>query len=122
LQLLPLKDDKDDKSINNLDNNLIGNKEDYYDYEQENLNLGKIRWIHYILNNIYCTNCESNIQERIETCNEIAKKYMSYECILYNQIMFEQLLMDYRWNDNSLKNLTNNDLILKLKNLEFDFT
>ena len=47
---------------------------------------------------------------------------MSYECILYNQIMLEQLLMDYRWNDKSLKNLTNNDLILKLKNLEFDFT
>ena len=52
MQLLPLKDDKDDKSINNLDNYLIDNKEDYYDYEQEILNLGKISWGHYILNNI----------------------------------------------------------------------
>ena len=86
------------------------------------MNLGKINWLHYLLNKIYCTKCGFNIQDRIETCNEIIQKYMSYENILYNQIIFERLLMDYRWNDNSLKNLCNNNLIIKLKNLEFGFT
>ena len=100
LQLFPINNDK---VINNLDNNLLYNKAETDDYEHENLNLEKIIWIRYLLNNIYCANCGSNIQDRIETCNEIIQKYMSYECILYNQLMFEQLLMDYKWNDNSLK-------------------
>lgn len=118
LQLLPLSNDKD---INNLDKKLIDNKI-YDDYEKENLNLEKISWFRYFLNKMYCTNCGCNVQDIIETCNEIIQKYMSYECILFNQIMFEQLLMDYKWNDNSLKNLDNNDLIAKLKNLELGFS
>lgn len=119
IKLYPLKDDKD--SIN-LDNNLIDNKDNDNTYGQDNLNLEKISWFRYLLNNIYCSNCGCNTQDRIDICNEIIQKYMSYECILYNQIMFEQLLMDYRWNDNSLKKLANNNLIIMLKNLEFGFT
>ena len=119
IKLYPLKDDKD--SIN-LDNNLIDNKDDDDTYRQDNLNLEKISWFRYLLNNIYCSNCGCNTQDRIDICNEIIQKYMSYECILYNQIMFEQLLMDYRWNDNSLKKLANNNLIIMLKNLELGFT
>ena len=119
IKLYPLKDDKD--SIN-LDNNLIDNKDDDDTYRQDNLNLEKISWFRYLLNNIYCSNCGCNTQERIDICNEIIQKYMSYECILYNQIMFEQLLMNYRWNDNSLKKLANNNLIIMLKNLELGFT
>ena len=119
LELFPLNSDKD--SIN-LDSNLIDNKEDtdYYKKEEGKLNLEKIIWIRYLLNNIYCSNCECNTQDRIETCNEIIRHYMSYECILYNQLMLEQLLKDYRWNDNSLNNLVNNNLIVKLKNLEYE--
>lgn len=120
LELFPLEYNKD---TSNLDNQLIDNKVYFNsDYEKETLNLGKINWLHYLLNKIYCTKCGFNIQDRIETCNEIIQKYMSYENILYNQIIFERLLMDYRWNDNSLKNLCNNNLIIKLKNLEFGFT
>ena len=47
---------------------------------------------------------------------------MSYECILYNQIMLENLFLDYKWNDDSLKDLKNNKLIDKIKYLEFEFT
>ena len=115
LELFPLNNVKDNS---NLKNNLIDKKTDTEDYEQEIFNLDRISWIRYLLNNIYFPICGCNIQDRIKSCNEIIQQYMSYECILYNQLMFEQLLMDYRWNDNSLKNLANNNLIVKLKNLE----
>ena len=129
LQLLPtqnnasINNNGDDNDTNNLDNNLIDNKvDDDDDNNQEVLHLQKISWIRYLLNNISCIKCGSNVQERIETCNEIIEKYMTYEGILYNQIMFEQLLKDYKWNDKSLKQFTNGELFLKLKYLELGFT
>ena len=126
LELFPLQNDKE---INSLDNKLIDNKEENKEenedeeHELENLKLEKISWIRYIFNNIYCSKCGCYIQDKIDTCNEIIRKYMSYDCILYNQIMFEQLLKDYKWNNNSLKNLGyNNNLFDKLKNLELGIT
>jgi hypothetical protein len=117
-ELLPLSIND---NYNDLNNNFIDNKVDD-DKEPESLNFPKISFIHHLLNNIYCKKCGLNVQDRIETCNEIIKKYMSYEYILYNQMMLEQLLMDYKWNDKSLKDLGNNNLIQKLKNMSFDFT
>ena len=103
-----------DNKIEKLDINKVYDDNN----EEENLHLEKLSWTCYLLNNIYCRKYKCNIQERIELCNEIIKKYMSYEYILYNQLMLEQLLIDYKWNDNSLKNLVNNNLIDKLKFLE----
>ena len=51
----------------------------------------------------------------INICNNILYKYSSIETILYNQIMFENLLKDYHWNDNNLEIVENNYLIKKLK-------
>ena len=115
-ELMPLSKDN---NINNLRNNLIVNETGD---ETENFDLKKIGFIHYICNIFYCKKLGSNVQERIETCNDIIHTYMSYECILYNQIMLENLLMDYKWNDTSLKEITNNNLIHKLQNLEFEYT
>ena len=131
-QLLP-NNDNDINDINDLDINLINNKIDEVyevnDNDNDNVteksDLKKIRWICYILNYIYCTKCikcRFNVQDRIDTCNEIIQKYMSYECILYNQIMFEQLLKDYKWNDKKLKELRNHNLFIKLNNLELGLT
>ena len=55
-------------------------------------------------------------QEIIDKCNEIILKYYSEENILYNQLMLEILLKDYKWNDPELNKLDNNKLILQLKN------
>jgi len=114
--LLPLSKDN---NTNNIRNNLIVNEADD---ESENFELKKIGCIHYLFNNLYCKKLGLNVQESIEACNDIIQIYMSYECILYNQIMLENLLMDYKWNDKSLKELTNNYLIHKLQNLEFEYT
>lgn len=105
--------------MNNIKNNLIVNETGD---EPEKFDLRKISCIHYLCNNLYCKKLDLNVQESIETCNDIIQTYMSYECILYNQIMLENLLMDYNWNDQSLKELTNNNLIRKLQNLEIEYT
>lgn len=55
-------------------------------------------------------------QEIIDKCNEIILKYYSVENILYNQLMLEILLKDYKWNVPELNKLDNNKLILQLKN------
>jgi hypothetical protein len=121
VELMPLdNNDNNDNLISNKDNLIINEADD--ENESENINLKKVSFLHYWFNNIYCKSLGLNIQERIETSNEIIKTYMSYECILYNQIMLENLFLDYKWNDDSLKDLKNNKLIEKIKNLEFEFT
>jgi len=84
--------------------------------------LPKYSFMQFFLNNIYCKSWKScakyeRQQEILEICNTINKKYLSIDSILYNQIMIENLLRDYNWNNSLLNNIKNNELILKLKNL-----
>jgi len=75
----------------------------------------RLKLIHFLLANIYCK--KKNIKNEykiIKICNKILSKYISIENILYNQIMFEDLLKDYQWNDNNLRIIENNYLIKKL--------
>ena len=123
-QLMPINDinDDNDNSINKKDDNLlitnlISNENDEIN-DNEIIYLKKISFINYLLNNFYCKKLDFNVQERIETCNEIVKTYMSYENILYNMMVLENLLSDYIWNNPKLKYLNNNQLIGRLKNLE----
>ena len=69
------------------------------------------------MNNIYCRCCRKNKkQELINTCNKIVSKYTSIDYILLNQIKLENLFKDYKWNDPSLNDIKNNELIISLKN------
>ena len=56
-------------------------------------------------------------QEILQLCNTINMRYLSLDSILYNQIMIENLLHDYNWNNSLLNDVKNNELILKLKTL-----
>ena len=76
----------------------------------------------FFLNNIYCKSWKKcakyeKQQEILQLCNDIDKKYLSIDSILYNQIMIENLFRDHIWNNYSLNNIKNNELILKLQNL-----
>jgi hypothetical protein len=51
----------------------------------------------------------------INTCNAIIFKYLSIENILYSQIIFENLLKDYKWNEPNLTRIDSNFSIKKLK-------
>ena len=76
----------------------------------------RIKLIHFLLENIYCKkNNIKNEYKIIKICNKILSKFLSIESILYNQIMFENLLKDYQWNENNLRIIENNYLIKKLK-------
>ena len=77
----------------------------------------KLRFIDFLFNNIYIEKlCKLNKQKIIDQCNKIISKYYSIELVLYNQIMFENFLKDYKWNDPGLNNFDNNELIIQLKN------
>ena len=95
--------------------------------DKKGIILPKYSFVQFLLNNAYCQCCKRRIclrefnkyyqQDIIEICNTINMKYLSVNSLLYNQIMIENLLKDYNWNNSSLNNIKNNELILKLQNL-----
>lgn len=101
----------DDKEINNK--NLL---DDINNDEEGVIILPKLRMIHYLLNNIYgLKKWKSNKQEIITLCKEILSTYISIDYLLLNQIKFENLMKDYKWNNPKLKDIKTNELISKLK-------
>ena len=94
-------------------------EKEYKDDESDNslINLPKQRFINFILNRLFIHNCcKSNKQKLITLCNSIIYKYNSIENILYNQIRFENLLNDYKWNNPKLNDIQNNKTILEIRN------
>ena len=82
-----------------------------------NLHLPKMPFVNFIFNNLFIDKCcNTNKQKLINLCSKIIYKYFSIENILYNQIKFENLLSDYRWNNPKLKNVQNNKTILEIRN------
>ncbi len=113
------KKEPNEDLINKEDNNELLIRE--VDPELENAidkGSNKINFIYFFLNGLYCDGCKRNrIEDMINVCNEILDKYLSIDNLLYNQIMMENLLKDYKWNDNSLNSIKNNALIIKYTNL-----
>ena len=70
----------------------------------------------FYINNLYSKCCKRRQnQEMISNANNIVFKYLSIETLLYNQIKLEQLLKDYKWNDQRLNSIQNNPMIDKFK-------
>ena len=124
-QEILIKTDLIEKNDDNIEEN--NEKVDDDDDSEFRLNkkeriLPKYSFMQFFLNNIYCKSWKGcakyeKQQEIIEICNTINMKYLSLDSILYNQIIFENLLRDYHWNNSLLNNVKNNELILKLKTL-----
>ena len=108
----------DAKSLTINHNDNINN--DNGDNEEEDIitNSKNLKFMDFILNNFYwgCFK-KGNQAEIIDICNELLSKYISVDIILYHQIMMENLLKDYQWNDKKFSSLKSNDLIIKLNNL-----
>ena len=81
-------------------------------------NIKKLSFKHFFLNGFYlkCFN-ESNGNKVIDLCNYILSKYISIDLLLYNQLIFENLLKDYKWNNPDLNNINKNKLINRLINI-----
>ena len=115
------KEAKDIEIINTINDEELEDtdvdKNNFNKKGDKNRNLPKISFLQYFLNNIYCRCCRKNKkQELIDICNNIVLKYTSIDYILLNQIKLENLLKDYKWNDPSLNDIKNNEIIIRLKN------
>ena len=114
LENVPFNDKNDVKGDENDNLNNIENFIDKND--KKDIFLPKRTFMDFIYNTFYFENkCRSEKQELICACNNIVLKYYSVENILYNQIILENLLQDYKWNNPELKNIINNNSFADLK-------
>ena len=121
-----IDDDIEENYKNNLynDRNSLNNENDDkndvdYMNEDEDVDkiskLPKLRFYEFFFNLVYSKCCTYiKRQKLIDTCDQILSNYFSVENILYNQILFENLLTDYHWNNPKLKSIHKNELILEL--------
>ena len=105
-----INDIDNDEDLNN-DNNILN-----IENKKERI-LPKLRFFDFIFNLCYIKNC-CNIkkQKLICDCNDIILKYYSMENIIYNQIMIENFMKDYNWNNPKLNDILNNNSLLNIKN------
>ena len=103
-----------------IDEGLIEKKEEklIMKGEEEKRTLPKIRFIDFILNSLpFNKSCsKSKSQALISSCNELITNYYSIEHLIYNQIMLENLLKDYKWNDMNLSKIETNKFIEQIIN------
>ena len=104
-----IRNDYINKNINNINNkinNNINNK----------MKLIGFSFWNYLLYNYYCIPKKKNKNyNNLENCHNILAKYKSIEEILHNQIIFENLMKDYNWNQPDLRWVESNFFINKLK-------
>ena len=67
------------------------------------------------MNNFYFCFTKRKQQKIIHICNEIIYEFASIDTLIKNQILLENLIKDYKWNDPSLNNVENNNLFIQLK-------
>ena len=112
---LPNVNDNNDSLIDkdNIEDKII--LKEKVDIKKDNRILPKYHFWDFFFNNIYIKKCcSSKRQELISTCNEIISKYYSIDCIVYNQLLLENLFKDYKWNNPKLNTISNNPLVKDL--------
>ena len=117
------------------ENYLSANKDNEDNFEEENIDhiddidelkideelstkikrIKKLHFFDFFLNNLYCCCKKQKQQKIIHTCNQLVYKYASIDDIIRKQILMENLLKDYKWNDPSLNNVENNELFIQLQ-------
>ena len=127
---LPVDTNKEEEKNDNTDKNkkepFIGsvpeNNKDVNDNKENNLKinsvvLNELCCCEYVFNNFYCKCCKKyNSQDLINKVKDITYEYLSMERLLYNQILLENLIKDYRWNNPALNDIQNSEVIIKLRN------
>ena len=94
------------------------NNEKQNQHKDDIIYLHKISFIDFLLDNFKCKKYKKKKNSLIiDTCDKIISKYSSVETILYNQLIFENLLKDYELNDPSINKISNNFLIQRLKSI-----
>ena len=107
-----------EKTESNNDSDFHRFKDDDCDDDKSSTDSKRIKKLHFFdffLNNIYCCLKKKKPQKIIHKCNQIIEKYASIDMLIKNQILIENLLKDYKWNDPNLNNVENNNLFVELK-------
>ena len=85
--------------------------------ESHSIVLKKLSFFDFFFNNLYSKCCiRIKRQILIDKTNDILYKYLSADSLLCNQIKFENLFQDYKWNNSLLNDIRNNQMIIDLKN------
>ena len=108
--------------IENNDNNNLNDDNDNIDDEnnknekKKSINLPIFRFYDFLVHLFYFKCCgHSKKQALIDSYNNIIAKFMTIENIFYNQIRFENLLKDYKWNNPQYDFKEKNEFILELQ-------
>ena len=110
------ENEKNEKNDNNIDD--VDDKGNFSDKKMEERILPKRAFFDFVFNTLYFKRCcKIEKQQLISACNDIIQKYYSFENILYNQIMIENLWKDYKWNNYKMKNILNNNSFMRIKEL-----
>ena len=105
----------------NVDENGI----DYENKSQPEENVGqpdlnfpeKLSCCSFVFNCFFCGCCQNKKNQiLISKCGDIISEYYSVEKIIYNQLLMENLIEDYKWNNIKLKNIRENKSIISLIN------
>ena len=117
---ISLKDDFKEKFIDNNKNENETNEDEYYEEndnesDSDDKRLHKLRFFDFFLNNVYCCFKKQKKQNIINMCNQIVYKYASIDSMIKNQILLENIIKDYKWNNPELNNVENNNLFIQLK-------
>ena len=106
------KEEENDKEVKNNDKDNNNNEEN----NEDSIIIPKLHFYDFIFNNIYIRKCcSSNRQKFIYACNKIIKKYNSADNIIYQLMILENLIKDYKWNNPKLKDIQNNEMVIDLK-------
>ena len=100
---------------NNMDKNNESEENDDNVLSTNSKKINKLHFFDFFMNNCYFCYKKRKEQKIIHLCNEIVYKYSSIDNLIKNQIMVENLFKDYKWNDPTLNNVENNDLVIQLK-------
>ena len=116
-KFITIKDDLQEKCIDKggNENNFNETKEEDDKSSINTRRIKKLRFFDFFLNNLYCCFKKQKNQNIIYTCNQIVCNYASIDNLIKNQILMENLMKDYKWNDPSLNNVENNNLFIQLK-------
>ena len=114
-----------------LKNNLIENdsqseekekidEENNYNEDKDNkkgsISLPFMRFYDFLIHELYFKCCgHSKKQSLIDSCNDIVAKYTTIENLIYNQIRLENLLNDYKWNNQQHEYQVKNGFIQELQ-------
>jgi hypothetical protein len=107
------KDNKKNDGI--LNDDIIDDFKEDDELSTKSARIKKLHFFDFFLNNLYCCCKKQKPQKIIHTCNKIVYKYASIDNIIKNQILIENFLKDYKWNDPSLNTVENNELFIQLQ-------